>query len=107
MSRKKPQTPRSRVKNALRQVFLRSRERALALRLADYTCQQCGKHSSTAKGREVKVQVHHKDGIANWEKVIDEVFKELLCEPSRFEVLCKECHEKLHKGGDLNDAGKI
>lgn len=95
-SRKLPTTPRSRVRSALRQVFLRSRERAAAIKREANTCQSCNRKGSVAKGREVKITVHHKNGIANWESVIDAVYKELLCDPSQFEVLCEECHELKH-----------
>ena len=91
-------TPRSRVRVALRQVWLRSRERASALKRESYTCQKCHTKQSTAKGKEFKVQVHHKRGIANWEKVIDAVFEHLLCNPEDLDVLCKSCHET--KGGE-------
>ena len=35
-------------------------------------------------------------GIANWNRVIDLVFEELLCDPALLEVLCVECHDKEH-----------
>ena len=96
MSKKQPSTPRSRVKNSLRMLFLRSRERAAAIKSVHNTCVACGAKGSAAKGREVKIEVHHKDGIGNWNKVIDEVFRELLCAPENLECLCKECHGKRH-----------
>jgi len=94
MGRKLPTTPRSKVRAAIRQTFLRSRERAAAMKAAGYTCACCGVKQSKAKGREVAVEVHHRDGIGNWEKVIDLIFEEILCRPDRLEVLCKECHSK-------------
>ena len=97
MSRKLATTPRSRVKNALRQLFLRSRERAACLRRDEYTCQICHKKQSKAKGKEFDVQVHHVTGIGNWEKVINIVFEELLCAPDGMQTLCPECHEKVSK----------
>ena len=97
MGKKLPTTPRSRVKNALRQVWLRSRERAATIKAVQNHCQRCGAKSSVAKGREVKIQVHHKEGICNWEKVIDVVYEEILCDPSKMEVLCVACHEKEHE----------
>jgi len=93
-SRKLPTTPRSKVRSALRQLFLRSRERAAALKRDSYTCQSCGRKQSKAKGKEFDVQVHHVEGIGNWEMVIDTVFDELLCSPDKLRVLCPECHEK-------------
>jgi hypothetical protein len=86
-------TPRSRVRAAIRQLFLRSRERAACMKAAQYTCADCGVKQSKAKGREVAVECHHRDGIGNWEKVIDLIFDEILCSPDRLEVLCKECHK--------------
>ena len=91
---RKPSTPRSRVKSALRQVWLRSRERAAAVKAQHNTCAKCGRKGSVAKGREVKIEVHHRHGIANWEAVINTVYEQILVDPSRLEVLCKECHAK-------------
>jgi hypothetical protein len=96
MGKKLPTTPRSRVRSALRQVFLRSRERAAALKRTKNACERCGIKASVAKGREVKLHVHHAGRIANWDKVIDLVFEELLCDPSKLTVLCVACHEKEH-----------
>lgn len=88
MGRKQLNTPRSRVKHYLRLLWLRSRERAKALKDAKYTC-KCGKKQSRAKGKEVYVEVHHLTEI-DWEGLIDLVFERLLNPPK--EVLCKECH---------------
>lgn len=99
MGKKLPTTPRSRIRSALRQVFLRSRERAAAVKREHNTCERCKAKGSVAKGREVKIQVHHREGICNWEKVIDLVFSEILCDPARLEVLCKGCHDKEHQEG--------
>jgi len=96
MGKKKPTTPRSKVRAALRHLYLHSRERAAALKRDKYTCVDCGKKQSKAKGKEFKVEVHHKKGITNWEKVIDLIYKEILCEPKKLEVLCKRCHNIRH-----------
>jgi 5-methylcytosine-specific restriction endonuclease McrA len=93
LGRKLPTTPRSRVRSALRQVWLRSRERQAAIKRDRYTCQSCGRKRSVAKGLEFDVGVHHKQGIGNWEKVIDAVFEEILCDPKFLETLCQECHD--------------
>jgi predicted HNH restriction endonuclease len=97
MGKKLLSTPRSRVRSALRMVFLRSRERAAALKREGNCCEACGVKASVAKGKEVKVEVHHRKNILNWEKIIDLVFEQLLCDPSNFEVLCKPCHDLRHE----------
>jgi len=98
MGKKLPNTPRSRIRSALRQVFLRSRERAAALKRESNTCQCCHKKASKAKGREQKVEVHHMSGhITNWDKIITMVYEELLCHPDYLEVLCKKCHLEQHE----------
>ena len=97
MGKKLKTTPRSRIKNALRSmVWLRSRERAAALKREGYCCERCGGKQSKAKGKEFKVEVHHKEGI-DWEGVTDIVIERLLPDPSELEVLCPECHDKEHK----------
>ena len=90
MTKKLPYTPKSGIVRYVRMCWLRSRERAKVLKEANYTC-KCGAKQSKAKGKEVKVEVHHKKPI-NWEKIVEFVRKEVLDKPQ--EVLCKECHEK-------------
>jgi 5-methylcytosine-specific restriction endonuclease McrA len=94
MGKKLPTTPRSKIRAAVRQLWLRSRERAAALKRDNYTCQKCGKKQSKAKGKEFSVQVHHKNGIVNWEQVIDYIQDSVLCGPEHLETLCKDCHDK-------------
>ncbi len=98
MGKRSEGTPRSRVKHALRQLSLRSRERAAALKRDGYCCTECGIKQSRKKGAEVYVETHHIDGIA-WEKLIDLVYEMLLCPPEKWRTLCKECHElqKVHE----------
>lgn len=93
---KKPVTPRSKVRQALRLLWLRSRERAKAMQDAKYTCACCGVKQSRAKGKEVFVEAHHKDGIGNWESIIDAVYEQLLCSPDQITILCKKCHDDEH-----------
>lgn len=81
---------------ALRQLWLRSRERAAALKRDKYTCKKCGAKQSRAKGKEIKVEVHHMNGI-EWEKIIDYVFCYLLCDPKELETVCLDCHKKCDK----------
>jgi len=94
MGKKTLWTPRSRVRSALRQLFLRSRERAAAVKREGNTCECCRRKGSVAKGKEVKIEVHHQDGVCNWEVLIDEVYRSLLCPSDKLKVLCKECHQK-------------
>src|SRR5262245_34459791 len=85
---RKPITPRSKVRAAIRQLWLRSRERAAVLKRDGYSCTKCGVKQSTAKGREVKVQVDHVDPVA-WEQMIDLVYEVILNPPQR--TLCYPC----------------
>lgn len=94
MGKRLPYTPNSAIRAALRRLFLRSRERAAALKRDKYTCQGCGLKQSRAKGKEVYVEVHHKDGVLNWEAIFEFVRRFLLCNPNMLETLCEECHDK-------------
>jgi len=96
MGRKQLNTPRSQVRSALRQLFLRSRERAAALKAAGNCCEECGKKASKAKGREVQVEVHHRAGNLNWDLLLDHIQRHLLCDPQEMMVLCKKCHHNFH-----------
>ena len=94
--KKLPHTPSSRIRAALRLLFLRSREHQAALKKAGRACECCGAKGSEAKGRVVKLEVHHRDGI-DWENIFAFVRRTLLCKPERMKVLCKKCHEKEHE----------
>ena len=94
--RRKPVTPRSQVRSALRNLWMRSRERAAALKRESYTCETCKRKKTTAKGREFDVLVHHRNGI-DWDGLIDLVIERMLPDPSELEVVCPECHEKIHE----------
>ena len=114
MGRRKEETPNGIIRSALRQVWLRSRERRAALKRDGYTCQICGKKQSRAKGREVHVEVHHKTHIVDWDGLIQKVREELLCHPDDLVTLCKECHHRVHEeekmglmeGGDIVGGSK-
>jgi predicted HNH restriction endonuclease len=96
MGKRLPGTPRSKIRAALRLVWMRSRERAAALKREEYCCEECGRKQSKAKGRELSLEVHHKNGI-EWEKMIDYVYEKLLCDPKHLKVMCLDCHHKLHE----------
>ena len=64
-----------------------------------YTCQKCGAKQSRAKGREVYVQIHHKEGICNWDALFLAVRTYLLCHPIEMVTLCEGCHEDLESLG--------
>lgn len=87
-------TKRNQIVHALRLLWLRSKERAAAMKKTGYRCARCNVKQSKAKGKEQKIQVHHKHGVGNWQKVIDVIREELLCDPDNLEPLCPECHIK-------------
>jgi len=95
MGKRLPYTPNSRIRSALRQLWLRSRERAAALERTGNCCENCGIKQSRAKGREVYLEVHHLEGIGNWEKVIAVIREEILCDEEKLQVLCKACHVEI------------
>ena len=91
----KPTTP-GRIRSILRgQAWMKSPERAKALKNSGYCCERCGVKQSKAKGKEVKVEVHHKDGI-DWKGIAVLVIERILPDPSRLEVLCEDCHKDEH-----------
>ena len=97
MGRKLPYTPNNKIKSALRQLWLRSRERAAAIKRDNYSCCRCGVKQSRKKGFEQKVEVHHKNsGIENWEEIYKVIRKHLLVNEAELETLCPECHKKDH-----------
>lgn len=104
MGKRQAGTPRSKIRAAIRQVWLRSREHAEALKRAGYTCCRCGVKQSKAKGKEVSVEVHHKVAIAKMmDEIITMIIREILQTPEDYEVLCRECHKQEHDKG-LNNA---
>jgi len=94
MGKKLAHTPNSQIKSALRRLFLRSRERSSRLKADKYTCCECGAKQSRASGREVYVEVHHLQGIENWQEIYNVIQKHLLCDPKKMQTLCKDCHKK-------------
>jgi predicted HNH restriction endonuclease len=92
MPKKQIRTPKSQIRNALRMLFLRSRERAATVKRDKNTCQMCGKKGSVARGHELKIEVHHLNAIS-WDKIIDYIQKTLLCDSSELICYCKDCHK--------------
>jgi len=102
MAKKLPTTPNSQIVSALRQLWLRSRERSAAVKRDSNTCQVCDVKGSAAKGREVKTEVHHlQAGDIAWNRIIRVIRAELLCDPAGLMTLCKPCHLKAHRDGEL------
>lgn len=95
MGKRLPHTPNSKIKASLRQLSLRSRERAGALKKANYCCDKCGVKQSKAKGKEVSVTVHHKRGI-DWHEIYEYIRQKLLNQDD-MQVLCNDCHDKIHQ----------
>jgi len=98
MGKRLPTTPRSRVRQALRRLWLRSRERALRIKIDGYTCQKCLKKQSRAKGKEFFIECHHLDGI-KWDELIDLIYERLLVSPEKLITLCPECHDREEQRG--------
>jgi predicted HNH restriction endonuclease len=104
MGRKLESTPKSRIKNALRQVWLRSRERAKALKSTGNRCCKCGVKAIVAKGREVKLEVHHDPPIL-WDGVVQLIYDRLLNVPQF--PMCHDCHQQIHDKEKANEDGQI
>jgi len=88
-------TPRYRIVGMLRQMFVRSAERNEALKRDKYSCCKCGVKQSKARGKEQKVEVHHKKGVYVWNDIIELITEQLLCHPDDLETLCPDCHKEL------------
>ena len=99
MGKRLPYTPTSQIKNCLRMLSLRSRERNAAIKREKGRCQKCGRKQSKRKGKEVKIEIHHIKGV-KWAEIIAYIREHLLCDPVFLEVHCKECHNKYHGGVD-------
>lgn len=87
-------TPNSQIKSALRQLWMRSRERATVLKGDNRTCRICHSKASVAKGKECKVEVHHIE-LIDWSRIIKYI-RENLLDPEQI-VLCKTCHKAQHE----------
>jgi 5-methylcytosine-specific restriction endonuclease McrA len=93
---KLPYTTNSIIKHSLRTLWMRSRERAAAMKETNYCCAYCGIKQSTAKGKEVRLDVHHMDGI-DWSGICDFIRTRLLQTPDRLAPICRPCHDKQHE----------
>ena len=93
MGKKLLTTPRSKIKQAIRRMWLQSRERSKCLKDAEYRCERCNVKQSTAKGKEVKLNVHHKNRI-DWDGVVDLIIERVLA--GELEALCIPCHDDEH-----------
>ena len=89
------QTPKSIIVHNLRLLWMRSRERGEAMKRSGYTCERCHTKKSTKKGFEQKIEVHHKEGVCNWDKIIEVIREQLLCSPDKLEALCPDCHGRI------------
>ena len=85
-------TSRAKIKGYLRQMWVRSYERRATTKRDNYCCQKCGIKQSKKKGSEVKINVHHKEGINAWDEIINLIEEHLLCDPDKLETLCEDCH---------------
>ena len=95
MGKRLPYTPNSKIKHALRILWMRSRERGNSLKNTDYCCSMCGVKQSKAKGREVTLDVHHVEKEINWERIYRVLREELLVPAEKLAPLCRACHEKI------------
>ena len=89
------QTPDGVIRNALRRLWMMSRERSCALRRESYCCEHCGVKNSRAKGKEVRVIVHHKK-LIDWKLVFAVLRDELIPDPDELICLCDDCHKAEH-----------
>ncbi len=98
MGNKVPYTPTSQIRNLLRNMWMRSRERNLAIKNMEGRCCLCSRKQSKAKSRDPLttteyLEVHHMDGV-NWERILKVIREELLYsgKVDRLAPLCRECH---------------
>ena len=98
MGKKTLHTPSSRITSALRVLWLRSRERAAAIKREEGCCQDCGakgRAKATRNGPKVTLEVHHRYQ-PDWGAIHAVIREELLQNPDHLRVLCKSCHRDEH-----------
>ncbi len=83
---KKPITPKSQIRAALRQLWLRSRERGLCLKESGGKCFNCGLQP---------VEIHHQRPI-DWESIFMVIREELL--NTELLAVCRDCHQIITDG---------
>lgn len=88
------ETKRAQIKSVLRRLWMMSKERSEALKRDNYSCCRCHVKKSSKKGFEQKVEVHHKDGIDNWDEIIQLIRDKLLINIDFLETLCPDCHKE-------------
>lgn len=91
------ETRNYKITQGLRMLWLRSKERSSRLKAVKYCCEECGIKQSKSKGKEIKLEVHHRCGRIDWNKICDVVREMLLPHPDELKVLCEKCHEKEHE----------
>ena len=84
MGKKLPYTPSGTITHVLRMMWLRSRERSQALKNMDNRCCLCNTKQTAAKGKEVKLEVHHIKDFSE--------HPELELDPDNLTTLCSKCH---------------
>jgi 5-methylcytosine-specific restriction endonuclease McrA len=86
------ETTNSKITAAIRRyLWMWSKERAYVLKRDKKTCQKCG-----AKGSDVKLDVHHKNGV-DMAAIREEIRRTLLCSPDDMITHCADCHK--NEGG--------
>lgn len=94
------------IMSALRRLWMRSPERAQALKDTGYMCTNCGVKQSKAKGKEQKIQVHHiipvKQDKEWFPRVCEELREHFFVPPEELEPLCPDCHHSHHESEKEN-----
>jgi len=101
--KKRTKTNLTHIIRALRQVWLHSPERAMALKRDKYTCQICGKKQSNAKGKEHKVIVHHLIPCGEVKELKDfgQFIERLFCHPDYLMTVCSSTYGDCHKNAPI------
>lgn len=87
------------IRSWLRRMSLHCREKSEALKRAGYSCCKCGVKHSVARGKEVRIECHHCDPVAEHDGmniIIADIRKYLIVPPEKWEPLCVGCHDEEH-----------